>query len=103
MDYNEYMSVTLIDEEGTETEFDVLGTIENEGNTYVALAPTESEENEYVILKVAYDEDGNENFVTIDDDDEFDAAAQLFNDEFMDESDLDDAYDEDDEDEEDGE
>ena len=61
MDYNEYMSVTLIDEEGTETEFDVLGTIENEGNTYVALAPTESEENEYVILKVAYDEDGNEN------------------------------------------
>ena len=31
MDYNEYNTVTLIDEDGVETEFEVLGTLEDEG------------------------------------------------------------------------
>jgi uncharacterized protein YrzB (UPF0473 family) len=89
MDYNEYNTVTLIDEDGVETEFEVLGTLEDEGNTYVALAPCDSQENEFVVLKIVVGDDGEENLVTIDDDDEFDKVSQMFEDCFMDECDLD--------------
>ncbi|MBR6507636.1 MAG: DUF1292 domain-containing protein [Clostridia bacterium] len=89
MDYNEYNTVTLIDEDGVETEFEVLGTLEDEGNTYVALVPCDSQENEFVVLKIVVGEDGEENLITIDDDDEFDKVSQMFEDCFMDECDLD--------------
>ena len=63
MDYNEYNTVTLIDEDGVE--------------------------NEFVVLKIVVGEDGEENLITIDDDDEFDKVSQMFEDCFMDECDLD--------------
>ena len=41
-------------------------------------------EGEYVILKTAHDDETDEDIlVTIDDDDEFDRVADLFEDEFM--------------------
>ena len=89
MDYNEYNTVTLIDEDGVETEFEVLGTLEDEGNTYVALAPCDSQENEFVVLKIVVGEDGEENLITIDDDDEFDAVADIFDDELFSDIDYD--------------
>ena len=89
MDYNEYNTVTLIDEDGVETEFEVLGTLEDEGNTYVALAPCDSQENEFVVLKIVVGEDGEENLITIDDDDEFDKVEDYFNDLFFGEVDYD--------------
>ncbi|MBQ2436817.1 MAG: DUF1292 domain-containing protein, partial [Clostridia bacterium] len=46
--------------------------------TYVALVPLEGEQEEYVILKVEEDENGEEFLVTIDDDDEFDEVADIF-------------------------
>ena len=49
-----------------------------------------------MILKVMTDENGDEILETIDDDDEFDAVADAFEDQFMGEIDLDEALDEDD-------
>ena len=80
---------TLTDEEGNESDFEFIGKIELDGNTYVALIPVEGKDEEYVILKIVKDDSGDEILVTIEDDDEFDKAADAFEDEFMSEIDLD--------------
>ena len=74
---------TLTDEEGVESDFELIGNMEIDGVTYVALLPVEGSEDEYVILKLVEDEDGDEILVTIDDDEEFDKVADAFEDEFM--------------------
>lgn len=80
---------TLTDEDGNESDFEFIGRIELDGNTYVALIPVEGDEEEYVILKVEKDENGDELLITIEDDEEFDKAADAFEDEFMSEIDYD--------------
>ncbi|HBL85349.1 MAG: hypothetical protein A2Y17_11615 [Clostridiales bacterium GWF2_38_85] len=80
---------TLTDEEGNESQFEMLGSIELDGKNYVALVPTEGDQDEYVILKLEYDENDGEVLVTIDDDEEFDKVADEFEDAFMGEFDCD--------------
>ena len=80
---------TLTDEEGNESEFELLGELTLDDNTYLALIPLDGEEDEYVILKVEVDENGDELLVTIDDDEEFDRVADTFEDTFMGDMDLD--------------
>ena len=80
---------TLTDEEGNESDFEFIGRIELGENTYVALVPVDGDEEEYVILKVDTDENGEEYLSTIEDDEEFDKAADAFEDEFMSEIDYD--------------
>ncbi len=84
----------LVDEDGNESAFELLGSVEIDDVTYVALVPAENEDDEYVLLKVTTDEDGSELLVTIDDDDEFDRAVAAFEEEFECEIDLDDDEDE---------
>ncbi len=88
---NELETLTLTDEDGVETEFYVIGALELETGSYLALEPTDNDDDEYVILKVVTDENGEETLETIDDDDEFDAVADAFEDSFMSEIDFDDA------------
>jgi len=80
---------TLTDEEGNESEFELLGELNIDDITYLALIPLDGDEDEYVILKIEVDENGDELLVTIDDDDEFDKVADAFEDTFMGEIDLD--------------
>jgi len=73
--------VVLIDENGEETEFEHLDTIEYNGNEYVVLLPVEQteEENdaeEVVILRIEQGEDGEDSFVTVEDDEELDAVLK---------------------------
>jgi uncharacterized protein YrzB (UPF0473 family) len=82
--------VTLTDEEGVEREFDIIGSLEMDGNEYFALVAVEGDEDEYIILKVV-EENGEEVLITIDDDDEFDRVADAFDNEMMEEIDLDEA------------
>ena len=75
---------TLTDEEGNESDFELIGRIEQDGQTYLALEPKNNNpDGEYVILKIAVDEDGSDILVTVDDDDEFDRIADIFEDEMM--------------------
>ena len=87
---NEYY--TLTDEDGNEIEFELIGQCEFKGNTYFAMIPAGSDDNgefcEYNILKLVM-EDGEETFVTIDDDEEFDSVADYFDDLFSEEIDYD--------------
>ncbi|MBR2634287.1 MAG: DUF1292 domain-containing protein [Clostridia bacterium] len=80
--------VTLTDEEGVEREFDIIGTLEMDGNSYFALVAVDGDEDEYIVLK-AVEENGEEVLITIDDDDEFDKVADAFDNEMMEEFDLD--------------
>ncbi|MBQ8508503.1 MAG: DUF1292 domain-containing protein [Clostridia bacterium] len=80
---------TLTDEDGSEKQFALLGSCEVEGVEYMALIPLEEGTEEYVILKRGVDEDGEDILVTIDDDEEFDRIADIFEDELFDEVDYD--------------
>ncbi len=84
---------TLTDETGKESEFELLGTCEFEGKTYLALIPVEEGMDEYVILRLELDEKGEEMLVTIDDDEEFDRIADYFEDELFDTVDYDEGSD----------
>ena len=65
--------ITLINDDGEEFELEYLDTIEHNGNTYMAMLPTDIDENDddfgFIILK-AVDEDGEEILVTVDDEEE---------------------------------
>ena len=91
---NEREFFTLTDEDGNEIEFELIGTVDVEGVTYHAMIPADQQGEEqgfyeYVILKTEEDEDGEEMLVTIDDDAEFDKIADIFDDMFSEEIDLD--------------
>ena len=83
----------LQDEEGKEHEFELVGTCEKNGVKYYAMVAVEDAQAngefcEYTILKAVI-EDGEENLITIDDDDEFDDVADYFDDMLAEEIDYD--------------
>ena len=88
---------TLTDEDGSEIEFELIGSVEVQGVEYFALIPADAADAaqddggfcEYVILKKEKDENGDDMFVTIDDDEEFDNIADVFDDMFSEEIDYD--------------
>ena len=92
---NEREFYTLTDEEGNEIEFELIGVTEYKGNTYYAMIPVEDESKEddgfceYVILRVDTDESGETTLNTLEDDEEFDDVADLFDDMFSEEIDYD--------------
>ncbi len=90
----EALIITLTDEDGSELEFEVIGEAELDGTTYYAMMPTDNpaaEEGivEYVLLKRDTDENGDDLFLTLDDEDEFDKVASYFDDLFDSEEDYD--------------
>ena len=80
-----------MDEEGNETEYEMIDAVELDGQTYVALLPLYEnpediveEDYQVVILKMV-EEDGEEILLTINDEAEFDAVWQAFEDRLSDE------------------
>ena len=98
---NEREFYTLVDDEGTEIEFELIGKAEVKGTVYYAMIPADSaEETEdgfsadkfgeiYELFKEETDESGEATLVTIDDDEEFDDVADYFDDLFSEEIDYD--------------
>ena len=74
----------LTDESGKESKFELIGETEVDGSIYYAMIPIEEGSDEYVILKVVPDENGEDMLESVDDDDEFDKIADIFDDMFMD-------------------
>ena len=98
MNENEREFFTLVDEDGSEIEFEKIGEITLNDNVYFAMIPAEAAENaaqndggfcEYVILRAEQGEGDDYALVTVDDDDEFDDVADLFDDMFSEEIDYD--------------
>ena len=94
MDENEIFDAeiyTLTDDDGTESDYEMVGSVEVDGKVYYALIPyvenaeeDDAEEIEYIVLRSEKDENGEEILVSIEDDEEFDRVADIFDDEFAD-------------------
>lgn len=75
--------LVLVDEKGEEVEFEYLDTMEVDGNEYAVLLPLEdeteeTETEEVVILKLDKDENGEDSFVSVDDEAELNKVFELF-------------------------
>lgn len=72
--------LALTDEEGNEVNFEIIDAVEHEGKTYVLLTPAEAgEEDEVEVIMLRVEDDGEEDvLVTVDDEDEFNTVAALF-------------------------
>ena len=71
--------ITIVDEDGTEYELEVLSTLEYNGETYLAVIPagmSEEEELEVSILKNV-EEDGESILSAIEDESELEAVYDL--------------------------
>lgn len=80
----EFPVLVLVDEEGTEHEFELLAELEIEDDTYRVLVPLDDldeddeSELEVVILKVVFDDEGNEFLSDIEDDEEWERVADAW-------------------------
>ena len=83
--------MTIVDEDGTEFELEVLSTLEYNGATYLAVIPAgadEDEELEVSILK-SVEEDGEPILCAIEDEEELQSVYDLIMDELYAEEDED--------------
>ena len=72
--------MTIVDEDGTEYELEVLTTIEYNGQTYLAVTPASDEETEDVevsILKSVEEDGGDPILCAIEDEAELEAVYSL--------------------------
>lgn len=86
---NEYGSdfMTIIDEDGTEYELEVLSELEYNGGTYLAVTPAGADEDaelEVSILK-SVEEDGEPILCAIEDEEELEAVYSLIMDQLYEE------------------
>lgn len=77
--------VELTDEDGCVVRFEYITTVDYEGDNYVVLMPLdeehpedEQEEAEVIILKIEQDENGEDTYVTVDDEDVNQAVFERF-------------------------
>ena len=76
--------MTIVDEDGTEYELEVLSTLEYDGNTYLAVIPAGAEDSddlEVSILKSVEEDDGEPILCAIEDEAELQAVYDLIMDE----------------------
>jgi uncharacterized protein YrzB (UPF0473 family) len=71
--------MTIVDEDGTEYELEVLSTLEYNGATYLAVIPAGNEDEEFQvsILKSVEEEDGDSILCAIEDEQELEAVYDL--------------------------
>ena len=84
--------MTIIDEDGTEYELEVLSTLEYNGQTYLAVTPATDDpdaEIEVSILK-SVEEDGEPILCAIEDEEELEAVYSLIMDQLYEDEDEDD-------------
>mgnify|MGYP003486119544 FL=1 len=81
--------MTIVDEDGTEFELEVLSTLEYNGATYLAVIPAGNEEEDFQvsILKSVEEEDGDSILCAIEDEQELEAVYDLIMDELYEEED----------------
>jgi len=77
----EFDTILLTDEDGIETEFMIIDTLEYEGSTYILVlesALIDDEDAEAMVLKKVAEDGEEDSYELIEDDEEFDKVADLF-------------------------
>ena len=86
---NQYGSdfMTIVDEDGTEFELEVLSSLEYNGCTYLAVIPAGSEEEESLEVSIlkSVDEDGEPILCAIEDEQELETVYNLIMDQMYEE------------------
>lgn len=77
--------MTIVDEDGTEYELEVLTTIEHNGGTYLAVIPAGDSGDYQISILKSVEEDGESILTAIEDEDELEAVHQLIMDHLYDE------------------
>ncbi len=85
-EFNEELEniITLQDENGEDTDFELLDVIDYEGKEYIVLIPVEDEDGNVLILEVETDGD-EESYATVDDEEILNAVFEIFKENFKDE------------------
>ena len=82
--------ITIVDEDGTEYELEVLSTLEYDGNTYLAVIPAGAQAEEFqleVSILKSVEEDGEDILCAVEDEDELQAIYDLIMDSLYEEED----------------
>ena len=81
--------MTIVDEDGTEFELEVLSSLEYNGCTYLAVIPAGSEEEESLEVSIlkSVDEEGEPILCAIEDDQELETVYNLIMDQMYEEED----------------
>ena len=87
MDNYEPDLITISDEDGNEFDCEILDEIEYEEENYLILLPVEEDEDEdengaYYIFKEEFDENGESELVTVDDEEILDKVDAIFQERF---------------------
>ena len=71
--------ITIVDEDGTEYELEVLSTLDYNGSTYLAVVPASGEETEDLEVSIlkSVEEDGESILCAIEDEAELEAVYDL--------------------------
>lgn len=71
--------MTIVDEDGTEYELEILSTLDYNGQTYLAVIPADGEEHESLDVSIlkSVEEDGEPVLCAIEDDAELEAVYSL--------------------------
>lgn len=80
--------ITIVDEDGTEYELEILSTLEYSGETYMAVIPAvdaEDEEDLEIFILKSVEEDGESILCAIEDEQELEAVHQLMMDQLYEE------------------
>lgn len=75
---NNIDTIVLLDEDGIETEFEVITKLDIEENEYVIVVPVDGSEDDAIALKIVKDEEGNDALITVEDEEEFAMVAEAY-------------------------
>lgn len=76
--------LTLVDENGSEAQFEYLDCIEYQGIEYLVLIPVDEDPPQVVILQVEPVDEELENYLAVEDESVLNAVYEIFKDKFKD-------------------
>ena len=83
-EYQDESILTLTDEDGVETEFEYLDSVEYEGAEYLILTPTGEDAGQIVILQVEPVDEETENYLALEDEDLLNRVYAIFRERYKD-------------------
>ena len=76
--------LTLTDENGVDTDFEYLDSVDYEGKEYIVLLPADAGETEIIILEVEPVDEENENYLSVDNEATLNAVYGIFKERYKD-------------------
>ncbi|EJP6470838.1 DUF1292 domain-containing protein [Clostridium botulinum] len=75
---NNIDTITLTDEEGKETEFEVITKLDIEDKEYVVVVPKDEEVDDAIALRIDNNANDEEVLVPVEEDEEFNMVAEAY-------------------------